>query len=155
MFQTFVFGAALALATLPAAAQAGPVEDSVIRQLRAQGFSRIEVARTMLGRVRIVARSAELEREIIVDPRTGEILRDYWAEHGDRRPGGLLDPTGNGDNADDGDDGDTGDVGDEGDDDNDNDDNDNDDDDGDDDDGDDDDDDGGDDDGDGGDDGDD
>lgn len=59
---------------------AGPIEDSIVRQLREQGFSQIEVRRTLLGRSRIIARSRDLYREIVVSPVTGEILRDYWRE---------------------------------------------------------------------------
>lgn len=59
---------------------AGPVEDSIVRQLREQGFSQIDVRRTLLGRSRIVARSSDLYREIVVNPVTGEILRDFWRQ---------------------------------------------------------------------------
>ena len=52
--------------------------DAITHQLRDQGFSRIEVSRTLLGRTRIVAHSGDGEREIILNPNTGEILRDLW-----------------------------------------------------------------------------
>lgn len=61
---------------LPAAA-AG-FSDEVVRQLRQQGFSEILVESTLLGRTRIVAKSRNGTREIILNPRTGEILRDLW-----------------------------------------------------------------------------
>ena len=57
--------------------RAGPVEESIARQLQNQGFRDITVRRTFLGRSRITAKSDRFEREIIVNPRTGEILRDY------------------------------------------------------------------------------
>jgi hypothetical protein len=60
--------------------------DSVVGQLRAQGFDRIEVERTMLGRVRIQADHADGSREIILNPRTGEILRDLWIGGSDNQP---------------------------------------------------------------------
>ena len=44
--------------------------------LKKQGFSDIEVTRTLLGRVRIVGVNSEGTRELICNPRTGEILRD-------------------------------------------------------------------------------
>jgi hypothetical protein len=47
-------------------------------QLRGLGFEQIDVKQTLLGRTRIVARSAEGQREIILNPNTGEILRDFW-----------------------------------------------------------------------------
>ncbi|MEO9575495.1 MAG: hypothetical protein ABJ263_08465 [Tateyamaria sp.] len=56
----------------------GPAEDNVIRQLSEQGFNQIEVSRTWLGRSRIVSRRGDMVREIIINPLTGEILRDYW-----------------------------------------------------------------------------
>lgn len=124
---------------LAAPALAGPVEDSIVRQLRDQGFGQIEIERTFLGRVRIVARSEKLEREIVVDPRTGEILRDYWVEHGKNRPVVLFDPAGSDERGKTGDIGVNDDDGDDSGDDDDSDDDDSDDDDGDDDDGDDDD----------------
>ncbi|MEX0311604.1 MAG: hypothetical protein AB3N17_15315 [Tateyamaria sp.] len=90
---------------------AGPVEDSIIRQLENQGFSQIEVRRTLLGRSRIVAQSASLYREIVVNPVTGEILRDFWRRlDGDRGgtsivvPGATGPSTGNGDPSNNGDD---------------------------------------------------
>ena len=66
-----------ALAAVPVAG-AEPVEDEIISQLREQGYDTIRVSRTILGRRRIEATSELYWREIIVNPRTGEILRDYW-----------------------------------------------------------------------------
>ena len=48
-------------------------------QLRQQGYRQISVSSTMLGRTRIVAKSKTGTREIIMNPRTGEILRDLWS----------------------------------------------------------------------------
>ena len=65
-FGTFVFaGAALAAPT-----------DSVVRQLQDLGYSNIKISRTMLGRARIVGETRAHRREIIINPSTGEILRD-------------------------------------------------------------------------------
>lgn len=52
--------------------------EQVVSQLRAQGFEAIEVERTLLGRTRIAAVSADGSREIVLNPNTGEILRDLW-----------------------------------------------------------------------------
>jgi hypothetical protein len=73
----------LGLLAAGALAAAGPalaltMEERLIGQLRAQGFDRISVSRTLLGRTRIVAVAADQRREIIFNPRTGEILRDFW-----------------------------------------------------------------------------
>lgn len=52
--------------------------EQVVTQLRAQGFDAIEVERTLLGRTRIAAVRADGSREIVLNPNTGEILRDLW-----------------------------------------------------------------------------
>lgn len=72
--------AAVLAGALASEGNAGRIEDSIVQQLRAQGFSRVEVTRTWLGRSRIVAKSSKYNREIIVNPVTGEILRDYVTE---------------------------------------------------------------------------
>ena len=68
---------AVALALVVTAAQADSLSDSLTRQLRAQGFTEVEVSRTWLGRLRVEARNDRMHREIVVNPNTGEILRDY------------------------------------------------------------------------------
>lgn len=59
------------------AALAGSVTEAITEQLRGQGYTQVTVTRTFLGRDRIVASGPAREREIIVNPRTNEILRDY------------------------------------------------------------------------------
>lgn len=65
---------------------------AIARDLSRQGYREIEVTRTWLGRIRIEAKSATGEREIVVNPRTGEILRDYWEveDEGEDHRRGLL-----------------------------------------------------------------
>lgn len=91
---------AIAITVCAATGQAQTVQDSIVTQLTEQGFTEIWISRTWLGRSRIVARSDELYREIIVNPVTGEILRDYWRQDdgasGNRRE--ILD-VGRGDGA--------------------------------------------------------
>lgn len=112
----------LLLCAAPVHAQS--VQESIVRQLTEQGFSEVRISRTWLGRSRIVARSDDLYREIIVNPATGEILRDYWRQNdgssGNRSEildvGRDRDETTNrsgfdGDDADEGDGGDNGDGG--------------------------------------------
>ena len=84
---------AFAALAAPAAAQTAghPVQDRIIAQLTEQGFTRVRISNTLLGRVRIYATSPEYTREIIFNPRTGEILRDYWDDEDDRG-GGLVSP---------------------------------------------------------------
>lgn len=63
------------LGTAPAFAQS--FEESLVAQLREQGYASIVVSRTWLGRLRIDATMGEARREIVINPSTGEILRDY------------------------------------------------------------------------------
>lgn len=69
--------AALALAALATPALADRIGEKIAAQLRAQGFTQIEISRTLLGRGRIVAKSPTASREIVFNPRTGLIMRDY------------------------------------------------------------------------------
>jgi len=74
-------------------AVADTLTDRLIAQLAEQGFSRFEVSRTWLGRVRIQAEGEGLSREVIVNPRTGEILRDLWTRDDAESTPELFDPT--------------------------------------------------------------
>lgn len=69
-----VLGATL---VLPGAALAKDPVDRLIQKLATQGYTKVEVSRTLLGRVRIEAHGRGAEREIIINGRTGEVLRDY------------------------------------------------------------------------------
>ncbi len=51
---------------------------AVQRKLQSQGFTEISVSYTLLGRRRIVAHGKRGTREIILNPKTGEVLRDLW-----------------------------------------------------------------------------
>jgi hypothetical protein len=64
-------------ALLGAPAQARTVEEQVLTSLVDQGYTIIEHGYTFLGRLRIVAVNEEFQREIVVNPGTGEVLRDY------------------------------------------------------------------------------
>ena len=68
--------AAHTLLALPAFAAS--YVDQILAQLRAQGFENIEVETTWLGRARIAAVRGGVNREIVVNPTTGEVLRDLW-----------------------------------------------------------------------------
>ena len=90
----------LAAVALPAVAWAQGFADQIVQQLRSQGYSGINVSNTWLGRTRIVGQSGQGSREIIIDPRTGEILRDLFQGSGgrpqiidDRSGGGRDDGT--------------------------------------------------------------
>lgn len=89
----FLFGA-------PGHLAAQTFQESITSQLEAQGFSRMTASRTWLGRVRLVAYRDDLRREIVFNPQTGEILRDYWRtidDEDEKRLPRLINP-GSGDN---------------------------------------------------------
>lgn len=62
-------------AALPAFADA--VSDRIVANLTAQGFAVVQIDRTWLGRMWILARNDDVQREVVFNPVTGEILRDY------------------------------------------------------------------------------
>ncbi len=66
------------LVATPALGQSMSFSDTLVAQLKQQGFTSISVTRTWLGRIRIVATNDHFRREIILNARTGEILRDVW-----------------------------------------------------------------------------
>ncbi len=78
--RTFLSGllTTTALALSAGAALAASFTEDVVAQLVNLGFSDITAETTLLGRVRIRASRADGMREIIINPRTGEILRDVW-----------------------------------------------------------------------------
>lgn len=67
----------IGLIGLPHFAAAQSVEDQVVTQLQEQGFAEIEVHKTFLGRLRFTAESELFYRELVINPQTGEVLRDY------------------------------------------------------------------------------
>lgn len=60
------------------AAMAQSFAEEIVAQLTRQGFGSIVVERTWLGRIQILAERSDVRREIILNPGTGEILRDLW-----------------------------------------------------------------------------
>jgi hypothetical protein len=66
------------------------ITQDVVAELRSMGYSQISVERTLLGRVKIEAEGSEGSREIIVNPRTGEILRDLFIRASGGNSGRLL-----------------------------------------------------------------
>lgn len=53
-------------------------EEDVVAYLRQQGYDIVTITTTMLGRSKITATNEDGVREIVLNPRTGEILRDLW-----------------------------------------------------------------------------
>ena len=64
------------------AAQARDPVDAIVRELKRNRYRIETVSRTFLGRIRILASRDGGRREIIVNPATGEILRDLWVARG-------------------------------------------------------------------------
>ena len=100
-----IIGALVAGTMGAAPAFADDFSERIVRQLERQGFSKIETEQTWLGRTRIVAEGSDGQREIIVNPNTGEILRDLWLTQGGDASGSLIsargDDSGNDDDSDD------------------------------------------------------
>lgn len=104
MMARIVMGALVVGALGGSPALAEGYADSIVRQLEAQGFSKIETEQTWLGRTRIVAEGSQGQREIIVNPNTGEILRDLWLAQNGGGVGGLISSGSSNDDGDDRDD---------------------------------------------------
>lgn len=64
--------------------------DDIAAQLREEGYVRIQIERTLLGRIRITAENETTRREIVIDRGTGEILRDLSEERQSALPGGAA-----------------------------------------------------------------
>lgn len=77
MLKRLILVFALTFAPAPALADAAGVRDRIVTMLREDGFTEIRLSRTLLGRMRFVATRPDAEREIVVNPGTGVILRDY------------------------------------------------------------------------------
>jgi hypothetical protein len=58
-------------------ALAESVSDRIFANLRAQGYFVVQQDRTWLGRIWVLARNKTVQREVVFDPTTGEVLRDY------------------------------------------------------------------------------
>lgn len=71
---------AIVVSTSPVQAVASTYEEAIIEQLMEQGFADVQVSKTFLGRLRFVASAGQQRREIVINPYTGEILRDYLYE---------------------------------------------------------------------------
>ena len=61
-------------------ALADSVSDNIVAQLETQGCRNVSTERTGLGRTRIIAEGEAGQREIVVNPNNGEILRDMFVE---------------------------------------------------------------------------
>lgn len=73
----------LCLICTPMFAMGQGVQDRILANLQAEGYHRVQISRTFLGRVRVVAQGGDYRREIVYNPTTGEILRDFTVNIGD------------------------------------------------------------------------
>lgn len=80
-----LIAAVVAAGAFAAPASADAFKDQIVQQLAAQGFTEFRISRTFLGRTRVLAYSSDLQREIIYNPATGVILRDFWRDREDDR----------------------------------------------------------------------
>ncbi|MEP3631903.1 MAG: hypothetical protein ABJQ23_04540 [Shimia thalassica] len=62
-------------AASPAFAQ-GSAKDRIIGEMQAAGYSEIKVDRTLFGRTRIIGRTSDRARVVILNPKTGKIFED-------------------------------------------------------------------------------
>lgn len=94
-----VFGVGL----IPVAGHAETVKEAIIQELAAEGYTKITVSRTLLGRLRFVAEGANGSREVVVQPSNGAILRDHSDDDDDdrRESAGDRDWSGGSDDSDD------------------------------------------------------
>ena len=78
--RAFLLGIASAttLVVSTGTAMAASYTEDVVAQLVKLGFVNITAETTLLGRVKIKAQRSDGVREIVINPRTGEILRDVW-----------------------------------------------------------------------------
>lgn len=92
----FLLTVAGLVAATAAPAAAMDVEQVVTNRLAREGFHVISRRRTWLGRVRIEAAKADLQREVVFDPASGEVLRDYIDDSGGLRVASREHSVGNG-----------------------------------------------------------
>lgn len=76
--------AAIAFVALPVQAALADYVQDLVAVLEDQGYREVSVERTLLGRTRILAVGKNGTRELILNARTGEVLRDIWIDRGGR-----------------------------------------------------------------------
>jgi len=104
--RAFLSMTALASLGFAGIAHAQTSVDRISSVLRREGYRNIDTSRTLLGRVRITAEKEGFTREIILNPRSGEVLRDIlFATNGEAVRSGSFDYEEASDNDDDGDSG--------------------------------------------------
>ena len=77
MLRLIVILCALVFAAPAAQADPKTVRDRIVSVLQDDGYNEIRISRTLLGRMRFVANRPDARREIVVNPNSGVVLRDY------------------------------------------------------------------------------
>ncbi len=54
---------------------------ALVEELKAQGFTYIEIRATLLGRAKVMAYGADSVREVVLSSATGEVMRDVMRAH--------------------------------------------------------------------------
>jgi len=80
MKRRYLMAMLLATAVGAGPAFAASVKDKLVSELKSQGFRNLSITRTWLGRTRITGSNGKFTRELVFNPYSGEILRDYWEE---------------------------------------------------------------------------
>ena len=91
----------LAFSAAPAAADADALRNHYVNELQEDVYQEIRITRTLLGRMRFVALSPRYRREIVINPLTGVVLRDYIRVLQRQKDDDDDDDDDNGDNDDD------------------------------------------------------
>lgn len=68
--------------------------EKVIAEMTAQGVSEIQVSKTFLGRTKIRGLNADFVYLVILDPKTGKVVKDKTIARSDAGPGNTPDGTG-------------------------------------------------------------
>jgi len=80
MKRSYLMAMLLATALSTGPAVAATVKEKLVNELKSQGFVDLTITRTWLGRTRIIGSNGKYKRELVFNPYSGEILRDYWEE---------------------------------------------------------------------------
>jgi len=54
------------------------MERVIYHAMARDGFTQVELSYTWLGRLQVVASNHSRQRELVIDPDTGEVLRDFY-----------------------------------------------------------------------------
>jgi hypothetical protein len=74
--------AALCAVVLGQPVLAQSIDERIAASLQAEGYQIVTMNRTWLGRIYVIAETETLRREMVFNPATGEILRDYAVTKG-------------------------------------------------------------------------